>query len=180
MSPRMRSEFDTIGDLYRYNSTVRRKYLRAIWKLAPRKRYRSRGASYPTIVDIYMHVLDAYRWWFISVYPKGEHFEECPLGQRYTKSEAERETKAVERRIQKTLRDVGPRGLSKIVAWKGPRPFRTSVRDMLLHMVEEELQHRGEMNALPWQFDVDPPVTGFGNSYVAPADRLGPRGTGCY
>jgi uncharacterized damage-inducible protein DinB len=164
MSPTMRSEFDTIRDLYRYNSAVRRKYLRAVWKLAPRQRYRSRGASYPTIVDIYMHVLDAYRWWFISVYGKGKSFEEYPLGQRYTKSEAERETKALERLIQKTLRDVGPQGLNKVVSWKGPRPFRVSVREMLLHMVEEELQHRGEMNALLWQIDVDPPVTGFDDS----------------
>jgi len=29
---------------------------------------------------------------------------------------------------------------------------------MLWHMVEEELQHRGELNALLWQIDVDAPV----------------------
>ena len=30
---------------------------------------------------------------------------------------------------------------------------------MLWHLVEEELQHRGEVNALLWQINVDPPVT---------------------
>jgi uncharacterized damage-inducible protein DinB len=35
------------------------------------------------------------------------------------------------------------------------------LRQMLLHMVEEELQHRGEMNALLWQMDVDPPIVSF-------------------
>ncbi|MFZ1023275.1 MAG: DinB family protein [Thermoplasmata archaeon] len=158
----MKSEFDTIKELYRYNSLVRKKYIQAIWKLPPRQRYRSRGASYPTIVDIYMHVLDAYRWWFISVYAKGKKFEEYPLGQRYTKSEAARETATVDRLLQKVIREVGPRGLSKILYWRGKRPFRISVRNMLLHMMEEELQHRGEMNALLWQIDIDPPVTGFG------------------
>jgi uncharacterized damage-inducible protein DinB len=157
----MKSEFDTIRELYRYNAAVRKKYLRAIWKLSPRQRYKNRGASFPSLVDIYMHVLDAYRWWFLSVYGKGKTFEEYPLGQRYTKSEAERETDSVERLIQKVLREVGPRGLSKIVSWRGRRAFRISARTMLLHMVEEELQHRGEMNALLWQIDVDPPVTGF-------------------
>ncbi len=77
MSPRpMRSEYATIRDLYRYNSRVRRKYLRAIWRLRPQDRYRKRGASFPSIVDIYMHVLDAYRWWFLSVYGKGIAFDE--------------------------------------------------------------------------------------------------------
>ncbi len=71
----MRSEFETIRELYRYNSAVRKKYLRAIWKLPPRQRYKNRGASFPSLIDIYMHVLDAYRWWFISVYGNGKAFK---------------------------------------------------------------------------------------------------------
>ncbi len=157
----MKSEFETIRELYRYNSDVRKRYLRAIWKLPARQRYKNRGASFPSLVDIYMHVLDAYRWWFISVYGNGKAFEEYPLGRRYSKSEAERETAAVNRLIQNVLRKVGPRGLGRMVHWRGRRPFRISSRKMLLHLVEEELQHRGEMNALLWQMDVDPPVTGF-------------------
>jgi uncharacterized damage-inducible protein DinB len=157
----MKSEFDTIRDLYRYNARVRAKYLTAIWNLSPRQRYRDRGASFPSVVDIYMHVLDAYRWWFLSVYGKGKPFDEYPVGQRYTKSEALRETAAVDRLIDRTLREIGPRGLAQKVSWKGRRPFRISARRMLIHMAEEELQHRGEMNALLWQLDVDPPVTGF-------------------
>jgi uncharacterized damage-inducible protein DinB len=158
----MKTEFDTIRDLYRYNSAVRQKYLRTIWKLPPKERYKDRGASFPSLVDIYMHVLDAYRWWFISVYGNGKKFEEYPLGQRYSRSEAERETRAVDRLLGKVLKEVGPRGLGKVIYWRGRRPFRISLRTMLLHMAEEELQHRGEMNALLWQLDIDPPVTGFG------------------
>ena len=157
----MKSEFETIREFYRYNSFVRKKYLRAIWKLTPRQRYKNRGGSFPSLVDIYMHVLDAYRWWFISVYGNGKTFEEYPLGQRYTRSEAQRETVAVDRLLQRVLREVGPRGLNKTLHWRGRRPFQISTRNMLLHMIEEELQHRGEMNALLWQIDVDPPVTGF-------------------
>jgi uncharacterized damage-inducible protein DinB len=161
----MKTEFETIRDLYRYNSRVRQKYLAAIWKLSPRTRNRDRGASYPTLVDIYMHVLDAYRWWFLAVYGRGKKFDEYPLGTRYTKAEARRETAVVDRLITRTLKEIGPRGLSQKVSWKGRRPFQVSARRMLLHMAEEELQHRGEMNALLWQIDVDPPVTGFDNSY---------------
>jgi uncharacterized damage-inducible protein DinB len=35
---------------------------------------------------------------------------------------------------------------------------RRRLVDLLWHMVEEELQHRGEMNALLWQDDIDPPI----------------------
>jgi len=161
----MKTEFETIRELYLYNSRVRQKYLTAIWKLPPRQRYRNRGASFPSLVDIYMHVLDAYRWWFLSVYGRGKTFDEYPLGQRYSKSEAQKETAAVDRLISKTLREIGPRGLTRRVSWRGRRSFEVSVRTMLIHMVEEELQHRGEMNALLWQLDVDPPVTGFDDPY---------------
>jgi uncharacterized damage-inducible protein DinB len=39
----------------------------------------------------------------------------------------------------------------------GRGPFQ--LRDLLRHMVEEELQHRGELNALFWQMDVRPPLS---------------------
>lgn len=58
----MGSEQDTIKVLYRYNSRVRKKYLSTIWRLPIKQGYRSRGASFPSLVDIYVHVLDAYRW----------------------------------------------------------------------------------------------------------------------
>ena len=45
----------------------------------------------------------------------------------------------------------------------GDESTRTSMitRDMLWHLVEEELQHRGEINALLWQMDIDAPTLGW-------------------
>jgi uncharacterized damage-inducible protein DinB len=36
--------------------------------------------------------------------------------------------------------------------------FTDPVRETLYHLVEYELQHRGELNALLWQIDVEPPI----------------------
>jgi uncharacterized damage-inducible protein DinB len=36
--------------------------------------------------------------------------------------------------------------------------YSIPVRDVLLHLVEEELQHRGEINALLWQSEIEAPV----------------------
>jgi len=32
---------------------------------------------------------------------------------------------------------------------------------ILMHMIEDGLQHRGEINCMLWQQDIDPPATGF-------------------
>ena len=160
----MTTELELIRDLYRYNSEGRAGYLRKIWRLPPKERYRDRGASFPSLVDIYMHILDAYRWWFLWVYA-GTRFEEYPLGTRYTLAEARRETRKVDRLVQKVLQKLRPKDLDRKVTIPGRRRERLTVRTMLVHMVEEELQHKGELNALLWQLDVDPPVTGFDDPY---------------
>jgi uncharacterized damage-inducible protein DinB len=36
--------------------------------------------------------------------------------------------------------------------------FTTSIRSTLQHVIEHELQHRGELNAVLWQIDVEPPI----------------------
>jgi uncharacterized damage-inducible protein DinB len=163
----MGSELDLIRSLYEYNSRIRAKYLTAIWKLSPGPRYRRRGASFPSIVDIFMHVLDAYRLWFDMVYERGPAPDWYPLGRRYTLAEARREMRAIDRRVRRVLASIRPGDLRRTLAL--PKSWATNkrieLRVLLVHMVEEELQHRGEMNALLWQSGKDPPVTGY-DDYV--------------
>jgi uncharacterized damage-inducible protein DinB len=159
----MTSELDLIRNIYAYNSRVRAKYLLAIWKLPVRARYQDRGASYPSLVDIFLHVLDAYRLWFDEVYSQGAPPDWYPLGQRFTLAEARREMRAVDRRVTRALDSLRPKDLDRRFAL--PKRWNThqriELRTLLLHMMEEELQHRGEMNALLWQAGRNPPVTGF-------------------
>ena len=156
----MKTELQLIRDLYRYNSKGRQGYLRKIWQLPPKQRYRDRGASFPSLVDIYMHILDAYRWWFIKVYAKMD-FEEYPLGTRYSLAQARRETQKVDRLLDDFLRALQAKDLDRRVTIPGRSRERLTVRTMLVHMIEEELQHKGELNALLWQLDVDAPVLGY-------------------
>jgi len=161
----MSTELELIRSLYRYNSKGRQGYLRKIWKLSPSERYRDREASFPSLVDIYMHILDAYRWWFLKVYAKQE-IDEYPLGTRYTLAEARRETRKVDRMLDDFLAGLRPKDLDGKVTL----PFRgheqVTLRSMLVHMVEEELQHKGELNALLWQLDVDAPVLSYDHRWT--------------
>jgi uncharacterized damage-inducible protein DinB len=159
----VRTELDVIREIYRYNSRVRKKYLAVIWHLPVKKRYRARGASFPSLVDIFLHVLDAYRFWFKSAYASDTKWSEYPLGQRLSRAQALQEERATDQLVIGVVNNLRPSDLSKTfripAAWAKGR--RISLRVLLWHMVEEELQHRGEMNALLWQENVEPPVTGF-------------------
>ena len=157
----MASDLELIRELYRYNAKGRRGYLRKIWRLPPKQRYRNRGASFPSMVDIYMHILDAYRWWFITIVQKKGPVEEFPLGHRYTRAEAIRETNKVDRMLSRILRELRPTDLARKFGFPPPERDKVTFREILLHMIEEELQHKGELNALLWQIDVDAPVHSF-------------------
>ena len=159
----MATDLDLLRDLYKYNSRARARYLTAIWNLSLRERYRDLGASFPSLVDIFLHVLDAYRLWFDEVFAGGPEPQWYPLGQRFTPAEARREMRAIDRRVLKVVSSLRPADLNRRLPlpkrWGGHG--RISVRVLLVHMAEEELQHRGEMNALLWQLGHDPPVIGF-------------------
>jgi uncharacterized damage-inducible protein DinB len=74
------------------------------------------------------------------------------------------------RRLAKSLT---PSRLDRSFVVRGVRgdgkPFemKMNLRTIIWHMVEEELQHRGEMNALFWQIDVDAPTRAWFSSALA-------------
>jgi uncharacterized damage-inducible protein DinB len=68
----------------------------------------------------------------------------------------------VQTQIQRVMAELSQDNLSRTVfREKGEasdHDCHIPVREVLWHLVEEELQHRGELNALLWQINVDAPV----------------------
>jgi uncharacterized damage-inducible protein DinB len=158
------SELELLKEWYAYNSFVRKKYLQEIFeKLPEEERYKDRGASFPSVVDIFMHIIDAYRSWFIYTYEdRWSEFERLRGKKKYTKEEVEAEEEKLDTLLNNFLNALTEDDLPQWIAFKGRVDFRKiRLRDMLWHMVEEDLQHRGELNALFWQLNIDPPVTGW-------------------
>ena len=151
----MTTELELIRALYRYHFKELRRYLRAIWRLPVRERYRDRGATFPSLVDIYLHILDDYRFWFIQAFT-GRAFKDFPLGIRLSRARAERATREVERVVSGVLKQLRPHDLDRKFFIEVDRRSIT-VRTMLLQMIEGDLQHKGELNALLWQMDTEPP-----------------------
>jgi uncharacterized damage-inducible protein DinB len=155
----MTTELATIRDLYRHKGEARRLYLRRIWGLPVKERYKDRGATFPSLVDIYLHILDDHRFWFIQGYRR-QRFQDYPLGIRMSRSEAERATRDVERLTEEVLEELRPQDLNrKIVPLGDQHPI--TIRGMLLQLNMGELQHQGELNALFWQMDKVAPFLGY-------------------
>jgi uncharacterized damage-inducible protein DinB len=155
----MTTELETIRDLYRHKADARRLYLRKIWSLPVRERYKDRGATLPSLVDIYLHILDDHRFWFIQGYRR-QRFQDYPLGLRMSRSEAERATRDVERLTDEVLEELRPRDLGRKILPLGDKDPIT-IRGMLLQLNMGELQHQGELNALLWQMDKVAPFLGY-------------------
>jgi len=84
-------------------------------------------------------------------------------------SDARRASARVTREVNAFVGRLRPPDLDRTIefdapvddAWSRWRRERVTVRAMLWHLVEEEQQHRGEMNALLWRHGIEPPVAEF-------------------
>ncbi len=171
------TELETVRTFYRFNARVRRDYLEAILALPPEERLRDRGASYPTLPAIYVHVLDALRFWFELV--PGDRIADAQREERDAAAmgpEAlRRATDEADALVRAFLEPLTDGDLAREIVCHVERDGRVGeqrfvIGDVLWHMVEEEFQHRGELNALLWQLDRDPPL----GSYATWLESKGP------
>ena len=175
------TELETVRTFYRFNAGARHRYLETILSLSGPDRLKDRGASYPSLQEIYVHVLDALRFWFELV-PQdrvGEALSRELPARSLTDAQLREETGKIERIVDDFLAPLGPTDLAREIICHFPTESgspgperRIIIGDILWHMIEEEFQHRGELNALLWQVDVDPPIGTFEQWVEAKSERM--------
>jgi uncharacterized damage-inducible protein DinB len=158
------SEVESLRKWFDYNARARKNYIETFSKLPSEELSRDREASYPSLLDIMKHSLDGLSSWiermsvlhntFVSTYscPKSPSLSDLC---RYNE-EAEKEVEDFFSHLTEEDLD-GTYLVKKLPPW-WDEDFNAPVRDTLYHLVEHELQHRGELNALLWQIDVEPPI----------------------
>jgi uncharacterized damage-inducible protein DinB len=158
------ADLESIKEWFAYNDYVRKKYVKILESLSEEQLLKDRGASFPSLLDISEHIYWAYRLWLKAMYSGIPLDESDSFGRKCAaleklKDDAEKMDPYIIDFVQK----LKPRDLEQWVErpYNG-EPFSFNVKNMLWHLIEEELQHRGELNALLWQMNVDPPVTGWG------------------
>ena len=155
-------ELQALREVSAYNTFVRRRYLAFMGKLSKATLTKERGASHPSILDIFVHVLDDKKSWFYT-YQTGK--QDLPETKTRSMTGVRKLESEVDKYIHNFMRMLEPESINKPFRFKvssGPEKGQLitwSLKGMLWHQVEEELQHRGEINALLWQENIDPPVT---------------------
>lgn len=158
----MEPEVETIRAWFAYLEYARRGYLDTLAKLPPEQLARDRGASFPTLIDIFAHSQGGLYFWMKSCATFPFPPQEEDLGGPPTIEGLRKDEDYIQTHIHRVMAELSDPNLSRTISrekGKGSdHDCRIPVRDALWHLVEEELQHRGELNALLWQIDVDPPV----------------------
>jgi uncharacterized damage-inducible protein DinB len=152
-----------ILQLLEYSQFLRHKYLETLRKLPWEDVVKDRGASFPSLRDIYLHmvfVVDAYINYGLQGnknYPNVK-YDEYDNIEKITKYLEQVESKA-----NAYLGKMTPEELARNVESKRKdgSTLLIPVEDMLLDLFQEETHHRGELIALLWQMDVAPPHIGF-------------------
>ena len=159
-----------IKDLFNYNWYCRRKFLKSMAEIPWETVTENCGASFDSIRDIYVHSLQAEHAWIRRLAAKStEGIYETPFSKFISIKDIQDYADKVESETNSYLSSLSDKRLESIFEFVGwdKKTHRYKVEDVLMHIIEEEIHHRGELLCIFWQHDVQPPYT----SYTAFKDK---------
>jgi uncharacterized damage-inducible protein DinB len=151
-----------IGNLLEYNEAVRRRYFETFCKLPWDEFAKNREASFHSMKNIFVHTLGAIDYWLDFLQRQNFHSQKD-----YDDYKNLEQVRAymdhVEKRMHNYLDSLSTEKLQKTYKIKGDdgKTRKITAEDVLIHVFEEEVHHRGELNALLWQMGIDPPFMGW-------------------
>jgi uncharacterized damage-inducible protein DinB len=161
----MVSEIESFRAWFKYIEKARSGYLEVFAKLPAQELTRDRGASFPTLLDIFGHSQGALFFWMKDCarfeFPEQQPDASSPPGL----ADVRKDETYIQTQIRRVMDELTEGDLTRTVhRVKGrgsDHDCDIPIREVLWHLVEEELQHRGELNALLWQAGREAPVVGF-------------------
>lgn len=147
-----------ICELLKYNAQIRRRYFEAFTTLPWAEFTKNREASFHSLRDIFIHTLNAVDYW-LSFLQK-EDFKLNPAFNDKSYEAIRKYMEHVETRMSTYLETLSTEKLKETYAATDDdgKPVEVTAEDVLLHVFEEEVHHRGEFIALLWQMGIKPPL----------------------
>jgi uncharacterized damage-inducible protein DinB len=148
--------------LIEYNIEVRHRYFDALAQLPWDEYVKNREASWHSMRNIFIHTLNAVDYWLDFLQNKKTQAHR-DYDDYKTVDDIRRYMQSVEARMQELLSSLTPEELLKKYPVTNDLGEKTEVtaEDVLTHVFEEEVHHRGELIALLWQIDIEPPLMGW-------------------
>jgi uncharacterized damage-inducible protein DinB len=153
-----------VRELLEYNDLVRHRYFETLSKLPWSEFVKDRRASWGSMRNIFIHTLEAMDYWLDFL-----RQEKARSQKKYDEYRAFEDVKTymehVEARMHGYLDSLPTDGLERkfMVTNDANATVEITAEDVLIHVFEEEVHHRGELIALLWQIDVAPPLMGWKN-----------------
>jgi len=150
-----------IKDLLAYNDVERHAFFEAFGKMSWKEFVKNREASFNSIRNIFIHTLNAIDYW-LDFLQNEKQCSKKKFEEYKTLKEIEAYMKHVENRMNKYLQSLKPADLKrKYTGKREGKPETVTAEDLLVHVFEEEVHHRGELIALFWQMGIKPPLRGY-------------------
>jgi len=150
-----------IKDLLAYNDAERRAFFKAFAKLPWKEFVKNREASFHSIRNIFIHTLNATDYW-LDFLQKEDQCSKRKFEEYKTLKEIGAYMELVENRMNKYVKSLSPEDLKKKYSGRRNGKLETvTAEDILVHVFEEEVHHRGELIALFWQMGIKPPLIGY-------------------
>ena len=151
----------SVGELYRYSSIVRRRFADKLAQLSWDEVNENREASYYSMKNILVHMIDNEDWIVNWVIPdKATEYKRKRRSSEYLDMKMVTDhLQDVESKTMKYLGNAREEDLqmkTKLVITSGDT-FQLSVEECLIQTFTEQLYHIGELIALLWQKDIEPP-----------------------
>jgi uncharacterized damage-inducible protein DinB len=151
--------------LVRYIHASRREYLETLKKLPWREVVGDRGASFPSMRDIFLHALECeditINYVIGGRFKKIKELEEL-VSKGYEKfldiGDVEKHVEEVEKKVEAYLEKITPSELEREVSISfDSSTIVMRVEDLLIDLCIEDISHMGELIAIFWQMDEKPP-----------------------
>jgi uncharacterized damage-inducible protein DinB len=150
--------------LFEYSQALRDRYLEQLAKLPWKEVVKSRGGSFDSLRDIFLHTVDAEDRLvnYVILGRTEDWVSQSPDMFRDMNSISKR-AKEVEAKTKAYVVKLTRAELEKKVDMprRGMPSISVRVEDVLVHAALENIHHFGELIALLWQIDVEPPHMGW-------------------
>jgi len=150
----------TIPELYSYSARVRRKFAEKLAELPVDVVVKNREASFYTMKNILVHMIDNEDWivnWVI--HGKSREYVRKKSEEYTNMTQVLQHLDEVEGRTRAFLKAANEQEFDRRVDFvlTSGKTFNLSVEECLFQSFTEQLYHLGELIALLWQDNIEPP-----------------------
>ncbi len=151
-----------LKQLIEYNEKIRRRYFEALKKVPWEEFVKNREASFHSMRNIFIHTLGAVDYWLDFLKKENVHSHK-KFDDYLNFQDVNAYMEQVEKRTHGYFDSLPPDGLTRkyTVTNDMNETVEITAEDVLIHVFEEEVHHRGELIALLWQMGIEPPMMGW-------------------